>query len=419
MKTRLGLHYYNDTHHFQEKDLALWLPQMLGKHISWLVLQSSLDFAIPEDFIKSLLSHNIEPVIQFSKVDINPGNAEEARIILRSYARWGVKYVIFFDKPNLRRSWDEGLWNKGDIVDRFLDVYISYVKMASREGLTSVFPPLQPGGDYWDTAFIKKVLKSAMNRKCIEIISNLHIAISGQTFNKPLHWGLGEQNNSLNSTAYAISKDMEDHIGFRTSDWYTKMVEPIIGYQPKVLMFWFGSRTYQEPETRSEQLNDLVSLALDQGISNNIHPISKNVISCIFDPLSTVANLNIPELVSKDEMLGKVMNKDLPIESLFEQDPFDHIAKNVASWVYPIDHYLLLPKFDWGIPEHILEKIRPIMKSEQPTIGFSLDEAALARKVTVWNENHAFSEGQLEYLKNSGCLIDEKIVSGIEVALEV
>ena len=75
------------------------------------------------------------------------------------------------------------------------------------------------------------------------------------------------------------------------------------------------------------------------------------------------------------------------------------MANGLADWVHAIDHYLLLPSYEWGIPVNTLDKVRPIIAESRPTIGFSIAEACNARKVTVWNENGAFSEKDIQTLR--------------------
>jgi len=38
-----------------------------------------------------------------------------------------------------------------------------------------------------------------------------------------------------------------------------------------------------------------------------------------------------------------------------------------------------------------------------------------ARKVTVWNEDSAFSEHDLQMLHEAGCQVDEKIVNSVRI----
>lgn len=416
MTNRIGLHYFQDVHHFQAKDLMEWLPDMLKRHVGWLILQSPVDYAIPEEFISKLVEHHIEPVIQFTEVSHNSVKAEELKVILNAYSKWGVKYVIFFNLPNLRESWPQGTWNKGDIVDTFLDKYIPFVKAASQVGLTAVFPPLQPGGDYWDTAFLKKSLKGAINRKCLEIITNFHLAVSGQTFNKELDWGLNAKSDLLRSKAYMSTKEIQDQIGFRTSDWYIEIVNQMIGYEPKILLFWYGTSNFKEQNPLLQDVDTLTSLAIGKSESQAFASLNDHIISCNFWPISSLFSID-PSLFSFPDQTEYFDINDH--QSIVDGNSSEQMAKNVAPWVYPIDHYLLLPTYKWGTPEHILEKVRPFLKQDKPTIGFSIDEAMMARKVTVWNENGAFSDIEIEELKNSGCIIDEKVINGIEVALEL
>ncbi len=57
---------------------------------------------------------------------------------------------------------------------------------------------------------------------------------------------------------------------------------------------------------------------------------------------------------------------------------------------HPLQHYLLLPTFEWGIADWHLDVIRPFVKKYLPTIGFSLDDAVLARDVTVIGNDECF-----------------------------
>ena len=52
------------------------------------------------------------------------------------------------------------------------------------------------------------------------------------------------------------------------------------------------------------------------------------------------------------------------------------IAKAAVS--YGIQHYVLLPAYDWGIADFYLDAVRPFVKKYRATVGFSLQEAALA-----------------------------------------
>ena len=82
----------------------------------------------------------------------------------------------------------------------------------------------------------------------------------------------------------------------------------------------------------------------------------------------------------------------------------------------PIAHYLLLPLYDWGVADWHLEVIRPFVRKYHPTVGFSLEEAALAQKVTVIGGDKDFSAEQINSLRNGGCIVDQISGDGTTIA---
>ena len=87
-KSRIGFHYFPDTLHYRESDLQAWLPELADMGVSWLVLKSDIDRAIPEAFIRGLLLKGIEPVIQF---DFSLGSLQAGLASLASQGFWSVQ----------------------------------------------------------------------------------------------------------------------------------------------------------------------------------------------------------------------------------------------------------------------------------------------------------------------------------------
>jgi hypothetical protein len=83
---------------------------------------------------------------------------------------------------------------------------------------------------------------------------------------------------------------------------------------------------------------------------------------------------------------------------------------------HPISHYLLLPIYGWGVPEWHLDAVRPFIKEFHPTIGFSLDEASHAVRVTVVGGVQAYSDQDLQPLIHAGCIVERITVDGTIVA---
>ena len=422
MEKKIGFHYFQDLNHYQSRDLALWQPELESLQAGWLVLKASPNYAIPEEFITGLLDSDVQPIIHFDIPVNSDYRPEDLRILLSSYARWGVKYVIFFDRPNMKSSWLHDTWSQGDLVERFLDRYLPFVRAAEQNGLTPIFPPLQPGGDYWDLSFLKKVLNLVKQRRSLDFVSNLHIAVSSQTFNHPLSWGAGGKRNWKVPRPYSKSEiGEEDHIGFNTWQWYSDLVNSILGIEPKLFLFYFGSadikQSVLDPKVSFEELIDFAMKPSEE--AGRAAEQKNNILGCLFWILSTsepnedgktaffdiTGEVKVPEIKSYKEKLENTRKQNLEYA----------VSDRLAEWIYPIDHYLLLPSYEWGIPENTFDRIRPILRDSRPTIGFSLIEATNARKVTVWNENGAFSVKDIDILREAGCLIDEQIVNSIGI----
>ena len=387
-----------------------------------MVLKASPNYAIPEEFITGLLESDVQPIIHFDIPVNSDYRPEDLRILLSSYARWGVKYVIFFDRPNMKSSWLHDTWSQGDLVERFLDRYLPFVRAAEQNGLTPIFPPLQPGGDYWDLSFLKKVLNLVKQRRSLDFVSNLHIAVSSQTFNHPLSWGAGGKRNWKVPRPYSKSEiGEEDHIGFNTWQWYTDLVNSILGIEPKLFLFYFGSadikQSVLDPKVSFEELIDFAMKPSEE--AGRAAEQKNNILGCLFWILST-SEPNEDGKTAFFDITGEVKGPEIKsykekLENTRKQNLEYAVSDRLAEWIYPIDHYLLLPSYEWGIPENTFDRIRPIMRDSRPTIGFSLIEATNARKVTVWNENGAFSVKDIDILREAGCLIDEQIVNSIGI----
>ena len=85
----------------------------------------------------------------------------------------------------------------------------------------------------------------------------------------------------------------------------------------------------------------------------------------------------------------------------------------------PIQHYLLLPAYEWGVADWHLDVIRPFVKKYRPTVGFSIKEAALAKRVTVIGNTQTFPEASLDQLRQVGCLVERISGDGTSVATQL
>ena len=426
MNKRVGFHYFQDTLHYLDRDLAQVLPELKSLESRWLLLKSPHTVAIPEEFITGLVAGGVQPIIHFD-FQVNSGiRPEEIRILLTQYAKWGVKYVIFFDKPNTKTAWMPGTWSQGDLVERFLDRYLPFVRLAEQNGITPVFPPLEPGGDYWDLSFLRKTFQLASQRRTLEFGAKLHMAVSAQSFSHPLDWGHGGETKWRMPRPYAKTEIGEqDHFGINTYQWYAQIAKQTLNSNPNFIMLYMGASNLRT-KTMDDKLNydKLIDLVInDEPFEENDFSIDKNVIACLFWLMNTPTKREKQDTTpttlfetnneTKPEWIEDLQDK---VEETQKQTAEFKVAESLADWVFAIDHYLLLPSYEWGVPVNTLDRVRPIIAESRPTIGFSITEACNARKVTVWNENGAFTEQDIQTLREAGCIIDEHIVNSLGIS---
>ena len=427
MNKRLGFHYFQDTLHYLERDLSQVLPELKSLDSAWVLLKSPHTVAIPEEFITELIANDIKPIVHFDFQVNSNVKPEDIRILLTQYAKWGIKYVIFFDKPNTKKAWMPGTWSQGDLVERFLDRYLPFVRLAEQNGMTPVFPALEPGGDYWDLSFLRKAFQLAKQRRSLEFGANLHIAVSAQSFSHPIDWGNGGEKKWRMPRPYAKTEIGEqDHFGLNTYQWYAQIAKTTLNCTPKIMMLYIGAADLKTGKIDENLDYDrLVNLVVDDtDLTTEDFTIDKNVIACLFWLMNTPQKRDKQDttpttLFETQEQTKPEWIEDLQakVEETQRQTTEFKVAQSLADWVHTIDHYLLLPSYEWGIPVNTLDKVRPIISEFRPTIGFSITEACNARKVTVWNENGAFSEKDIQTLREAGCDIDEHIINSLSVSV--
>jgi hypothetical protein len=238
---RIGLHYFPDTLHYRMRDLEVWLPHLSRMGIGWLTLLAPLERAIPEYFLNGLFSSGLQPVLHFQFPTQASTSSEGLRLLFSNYARWGVRYVTLYDQPNSRLNWSPAAWAQMDLVERFLDLYVPLAESALDEGLIPVFPPLEPGGDYWDLSFLQSALRGLQRRGRDRLLDKLVLGAYAWTGNRSLEWGAGGPERWPQAVPYNIPADSEDQRGFRIFDWYLAVSQLELGKRLPLLLLRVGS----------------------------------------------------------------------------------------------------------------------------------------------------------------------------------
>jgi hypothetical protein len=445
-KTRIGFHYFSDALHYRESDLKAWIPRLKLLGASWIMLRSPSDRSIPEEFIRMLVQEEIEPVIQFNyNMGAAPG-ADQLEETLSDYARWGANAVVFFDRPNSQRSWPSQEWAQNGLVERFLDRFLPIANLALCQGLTPLMPPLEPGGSYWDTTFFRAMLESLIRRKEVNLLQNLVIGAYAWTFGRPLNWGAGGPERWPGARPYHINSNSQDQCGFRAYDWYQAVARALLGKSVPVMLFQAG--VHQDPLvtlysalTGSDESAFLAIGRLLQRESVNdpggtpvrLEPLPDEILAGFFWLLSADSfSPYLPQAwfrqdgchsVQVDQWIEWV--KQIKTVAEFKSLNHPSIGKSVSPHTvpkdqnHPIAHYLLLPVYEWGIADWHWEVIRPFVKKYQPAVGFSIEEAGLAARVTIIGNEQTFPESLLEHLRINGAFVERISGSGTNIATQL
>ncbi len=432
---RMGFHYYQDTVHFSDKDLSRWLPELESLGAAWLVIQSAADRAIPESFIRGLLQSGIEPIVQIQLSLPNIPEQSSLNLVLESYSHWGVQYIQLYDRPNLTSSWPSAAWFQEDLVERFLDRFLPLAELVAGLGMTPVFPPLEPGGNYWDTAFLRSALESMERRKQAELRQKMVFSAYAYTFSKPLDWGAGGPERWPAVRPYFTPEGSEDQRGFRVADWYAAIMNSVLGQELPIFLYGVGLQTNPQgpqgelfpPEIYSSFIQEIASSFLapvsekQYQIGETILPVHPAVKAAAFWLLASDIEGKYQQFAWYDEQ-----GESLPVVAALKEFAAQYSAPAEPKTLPPLapgeqrlEHYLLLPTYEWGVADWHLDVIRPYVKKFQPTIGFSIKDASLARKVTVIGNTQVFSDSELEVLRSSGCQVERISGDGTSIATQL
>ncbi|MBN1264427.1 MAG: hypothetical protein JXA25_02965 [Anaerolineales bacterium] len=396
---QLGYHYYPDDLHYSQADLATWLPILRSLGARWLTLTSSAHRAIPEHFLKSLIDAGITPVV---RLPVRIGTLVEGYSDLLSlYARWGVQYVVVFDRPNCQSSWRQNEWTRIRLIERFTDFLIPVLQAQRTAGLKAIFPPLEPGGDYWDTAFLEAAL-SALQRRAPDQIKQLVLSVYAWTYNQQLDWGIGGPENWPESLPYHTPEGSQDQRGLRIFDWYSAIYKKIIGEIPSFLVAAGGSSLPTAEPTRVDlDRHSEDTLSITRLLQNKTLP--GNLLNFSFYCLaSSTPGTDSAWFPSISEPLPVVKAMQTLLHST-QNKQASAVPQEIP--VKPIVHYVLLPRdldagslWDW-------KSFGDFIRTAHPVIGFSAEEARYAERVTVVGDETQFPSVIEDSLRAESCIV--------------
>jgi hypothetical protein len=409
---RLGIHYFPDQDHYGQADLERWLPILQDLGISWIVLPAPLDRAIPQEFIDALVGIDIQPILHFHVPLAGEQNVEDLAPLFRAYASWGVRYAVLFDRPNLRSNWPGIAWTQRDLVERFLSSFVPLARAALEAGLNPVFPALEPGGDYWDTAFLRSALEGLVASGEGSLLESLALGACAWTGDRPMTWGAGGPENWPATMPYYTPDGSQDQRGFRIFDWYNSISRTVLGHELPILILAAGVQRESARKldaavgTRSIKIAETLLRRADPNANN---AVPANVLACNFWLLSALAESPMtnsawfeqngkPTKVSEewtDWRRGISESKG----TVRRQPRIPATGTAIADQG---GHYLLLP----GETELPLEELRDFLMKNNANVGTSQTEAARAARVTLAGGMESFADELIRSLIQAGCTLD-------------
>jgi hypothetical protein len=393
---RLGYYYYPDQLHFRQADLDTWLPVLKRLGAGWITLTASPDQAIPEPFIRRLMDAGIEPVVHIP-AKIGGISVSDIQPLYSSYAKWGVRFVICFDRPNLKSQWDLDGWGRSSLVERFLDLCLPHLQAQLEAGLTPILPPLEPGGDYWDLAFLQAALKSLQRRGEDDVLDQLALALYAWTKGKDLDWGAGGHARWSEARPYHTPPHCQDQLGFRIFEWYAEICEETLEQIPPMIVAAGGALPgdphWMGPDPHTEQ-----NLAIARALQSSDVP--DYVLNFAFYQLASNrehARHEAAWFPEGDEPLPVVA----AIEKLLVRTP----PKSQSNIRKPLSHYILIPPEADALHGQAWSKIRRLALSEPSVVGFSPKEARMAAQVTLLTDGVRQAKSLELELGEAGCVV--------------
>jgi hypothetical protein len=253
--TGIGFHWFPDRYHYEKGYFDTFVPELKAMGASWLLVLSDGLNTIPDWFLRGLIEQNIEPIVRIYTTSVAFIDQAGLRRVCKHYASLGVHYVHVFNEPNLQIEWAE--WNPKNLPARFMDYLMPCLEtMYSVEGIVPVFTPLAPGGDYWDTSFLKEALAILNQKGKKYLYDKMAIGIHNYAFNKPLAFGKGGSSRWTCAKPYQRPPGCEDHTGFYLFEWYDEIVRQRAGRRLPLIGCENGVRLGDNDDPRSPAINE-------------------------------------------------------------------------------------------------------------------------------------------------------------------
>lgn len=378
----------------------------VGAH--WLVIPTTLDQPVSTAILRALVAAQVEVVMGIEE-QVRPLPQADLRRDLQAYAQSGIRYLYLYREPNQMASWPRGArgeFLKPNLPQRFVDILAPSLQRVAELGMIPLLPPLAPGGDYWDLAFLADALQELGRREGLWV-ERLGLAIAHNISDRPVGWGRGGGSRWPQACPYHTPRGSEDHRGFHLFEWYDQIVRQQMGTSLPLIATGY-------PATAAEESWTEEVLAWARGGSRpeylllvNLGPVDQLVLSAPSRSSSSLEELPVIQDVASPSP-APVAARPLSAEELLWPDqPLADVEQYVPKGEgKSIEHYLLFPSWDWGISDWHWQLALNYVRRFRPTCGFDPHEAARARFVTLLGDGQGIDEAIERELRAQGCRVE-------------
>ena len=435
---KLGFHYYKDAGHFDDPSLDYWLPKLQAAGTSWLVVYAPESGEIPENFIMRLRNARIEPIVVLNYQISEPPSAAIFQQRMAYFHSIGIHMVQFFNRPNMRSSWNAEDWIKPGLVTRFIRKYADYAVICIREKVIPLFPLLEPGGDYWDLAFLRSSIKLLKKEFSETLLSNLVFSASAALNRHPVIWN--EAGPAACPPVIPYAEGKIDHRGFYLFKWYEEILSAELGKKVPLLLMnagmWDLSSGLFDVVTKESKQQNLNILNMLQEITlKGESRIPSFVLSCCMYKLPTTESLSaaVPSgtaSAAADRLFSmeskSLANEPVPLAErigkiieFFKNFNFIDLLKKFGTNIASVfkyagslillggknKEYFLLPEVSSLFTEEQLNVIRQYIKIHKCASGNDLNEALASKNVIMIDDPALYPAYMLRQLQDRGCAV--------------
>ncbi len=427
--TGIGFHYSLLPSHLGVEAGRFWLPALESLGARWLVVRLTDSKIVASGLFSALGRAGIETVALLDPPEVGSLSRKAVSDAASACAKVGVRYMAVYDRPNCVDKWNTSEWFRPNPAQRLADCLFPCMQAVADKGLIPVLPALDPCGDYWDIGFLNEILRLLVSSRYSPLVESMALGIRNFAYNRPLGWGKGGKSVWTDTGPYYRPSGQQDHVGFSLFEWYDEIVEDVLGQHVPMVAIANGTvvgddfdKDFPEVDERTHSIRSvemarmLIEGELPDYVMNHaywvLHGYSgdpKHQSDWFSDDGGELPAVSALKLMLKSPRPGLATNG--------ESDP--------ARARRPIYHYVFFyspstPPLGGGWERSsLMEAVSYYVDRFEPVVGFDIEEAKRASRVTLVGGDLQVGAALEGELKAAGCLVERVEATDANDAMRV